>query len=190
LLAEKHKLRKGNLCTLFSRYGLPPELACYIHFWEWAAPLMRESRRIEEGRLVTQRTYHPNGALGKECFWKDELRDGLWKGFHSDGTQGWEIPMKEGKRHGVWREWDKNGKLAERIPWKNGKRHGIFRREANSVRCTVEVQPNGSVLRRRHNEGKYWELRKYVDGRCVRQWSEGMKGQPLQGDALPPPIDL
>ena len=60
-------------------------------------------------KLSKQITYHENGNICEESFYKDGRRNGECTTYYENGEKELVGYFKNGKPTGIWMTWDKNG---------------------------------------------------------------------------------
>ena len=84
-------------------------------------------RKNSRGLVKTKKeTYHPNGVMSSELYFRLGKIHGLNRGWYEDGTIGFEYSYKNGKEDGKWIEWYSNGQKSIEGTMKNGKRDGLW----------------------------------------------------------------
>jgi antitoxin component YwqK of YwqJK toxin-antitoxin module len=71
---------------------------------------------------------YPTGAKVEEGFYKDDLRDGVWKKYYPSGKLRSEITYVLGKPHGYYVTFYSNGGIEEQGNWIDEKNVGEFKR--------------------------------------------------------------
>lgn len=125
---------------------------------------------IADGIVTSKITYHPNGNVQSESYFKDEKLHGKQKVFASSGIpllettwnegvlDGPELHYKHGKiaqqcnyingkKHGLEIFFDTQGKITQEIHWENGLKHGS-NRVYNNESIAIEWYFNDSKVTR------------------------------------------
>ena len=72
------------------------------------------------------KSWHENGQLKSEGFFKNGMQEGLLKWWHENGQVRREGTFKEGKLNGIFKEWNENGQLESEETYKADKLIGFF----------------------------------------------------------------
>lgn len=73
---------------------------------------------------VRARFVYPNGSTMAEGFYRQQLRDSLWRYYTESGALRYEERYRMGLRHGHFRQFYSNGKIMESALWEQGRLHG------------------------------------------------------------------
>ena len=65
--------------------------------------------------------YYDNGKIAEEGYFKNNLRNGLFKHYHHNGQIRSEGIWKNGKRDGFWPYYKETGELESEETWEDGK---------------------------------------------------------------------
>ena len=84
-------------------------------------------RKNSRGLVKTKKeTYHPNGVMSSELFFRLGKIHGLNRGWYEDGSIGFEYSYENGKENGSWIEWYSNGQKSIEGTMRNGERDGLW----------------------------------------------------------------
>ena len=64
---------------------------------------------ISKKNMVKKITYHDNGNICEEGFYKDGRREGECTTYYENGDKQLVSYFKKGKPTGIWMNWDKDG---------------------------------------------------------------------------------
>jgi antitoxin component YwqK of YwqJK toxin-antitoxin module len=111
----------------------------------------------QKGGVEIKRSYHKNGQLAAEFFYKNGKREGLARTWHENGQQKSEQPYRNDRMHGRARCWWPNGKVVTDETFKDGVREGLYQDwNEDGVLTTKGTRRNGE-----------W------DGRFQKFWDNG-----------------
>lgn len=55
--------------------------------------------------------FFEDGSFSAIAYYKNGVKDGLWRVWHPNGNIAYELQYKKGERIGVWKSYDPEGKL-------------------------------------------------------------------------------
>ena len=84
-------------------------------------------RKNSRGLVKTKKeTYHPNGVMSSELFFRLGKIHGLNRGWYENGSIGFEYSYENGKENGSWIEWYSNGQKSIEGTMRDGERDGLW----------------------------------------------------------------
>jgi hypothetical protein len=90
-------------------YVLPPEIQTRIQRLVRIQPWVRESRKIEEEKLVIVKLFNPGGSLQFSMQWKDGKPHGLLEVFYKNGQLSTRHRFDNGESRGVQESYNSDG---------------------------------------------------------------------------------
>ena len=70
---------------------------------------------------IKKETYHPNGVMSSELYFRLGKEHGLNRGWYENGSKGFEFSYKDGKLDGLSTEWDYDGIKVYEVVYRKGK---------------------------------------------------------------------
>lgn len=96
--------------------------SCWVREYYQTGALKSEQihllgRSIAHGKYTQ---YYKNGSIEELGNYKNDLKEGKWKGFHENGDPLYECFYKQGKKHGDFKIWDVGLELTFYEVYENG----------------------------------------------------------------------
>ena len=107
-------------------------------------------RYYKEGRLDGEsKSWQPNGQLWFQRYYKGGVIEGEYKEWHPNGQIRIQTQFKEGKEDGEWKLWWDNGKLLSQKYYKEGKLDGESKLwdERGGELYAHKIYKNGEVIK-------------------------------------------
>ena len=84
-------------------------------------------KKTSKGLVKTKKeTYHYNGVMSSEVYFKLGKKHGLCRGWFEDGSKGFQYSYKDGKEDGLYTFWYMNGQKEKEGSFKIGKKDGLW----------------------------------------------------------------
>lgn len=93
---------------------------------------------IDEGAMVTSKTFHPNGAVKDETPYVNNQIHGLVKTYYPDGVPVSIETWNRGQKTGTVRHFE-NGEMVSEVPYVRGVKEGVEKRYRNGKVVVAEI---------------------------------------------------
>ena len=119
---------------------------------------------------------YTDDQLVEDCYFKDNLRNGVWKNYYASGSLEFELTFVNNRPNGYAIFYYRNGKISEEGVWKNNRWVGEYKYYHENGKLKYEWKYNGSG--KREGVQKYF----YENGQLmiIGSWNEGKEAGELK----------